>query len=71
MPDIAPQSKKTSQKKSYQHNALAQPFLKWAGGKRQLLPVIKEYLPAKYTEYYEPFIGAGALLFSLQPKKAT
>ena len=53
------------------HQAQAKPFLKWAGGKRQLLPVIKEYLPAKYTEYYEPFIGAGALLFSLQPKKAT
>lgn len=51
--------------------AQAKPFLKWAGGKRQLLPVIKEYLAAKYTEYYEPFIGAGAVLFSLQPKKST
>ena len=49
----------------------AKPFLKWAGGKRQLLPTIKEYLPANYQEYYEPFIGAGALLFSLQPKKCT
>jgi DNA adenine methylase len=48
------------------------PFLKWAGGKRQLLPVIKKYIPAhinNYT-YYEPFIGAGALFFELQPKKA-
>ena len=50
---------------------LARPFLKWAGGKRQLLPAIAEYIPAKYTEYYEPFIGAGAVLFSLQPKKST
>ena len=50
---------------------LARPFLKWAGGKRQLLPAIAEYIPAKYTEYYEPFIGAGAVLFSLQPKKCT
>jgi DNA adenine methylase len=48
-----------------------QPFLKWAGGKRQLLPVIKNHLPAKYTEYYEPFVGAGALLFDLQPDKFT
>jgi DNA adenine methylase len=50
---------------------LVQPFLKWAGGKRQLLPAIKKYLPAKYTEYYEPFVGAGALLFSLQPETCT
>lgn len=48
-----------------------QPFLKWAGGKRQLLPTIREYIPVKYTDYYEPFIGAGAVLFSLQPKKGT
>jgi DNA adenine methylase len=71
MPDIAPQLKKINRQKSYKYNALAQPFLKWAGGKRQLLPAIKEYLPAKFTEYYEPFIGAGAVLFSLQPKKST
>jgi DNA adenine methylase len=51
--------------------SLAKPFLKWAGGKRQLLPAIQAYLPAKFTEYYEPFIGAGALLFALQPKKST
>ncbi len=70
MSDIAPQPKEVSTNKPYQHNALVQPFLKWAGGKRQLLPAIKEYLPAKYTEYYEPFIGAGAVLFSLQPKKS-
>lgn len=49
----------------------AQPFLKWAGGKRQLLPAITAYLPAQYTEYYEPFIGAGALLFALQPATST
>jgi len=49
----------------------AQPFLKWAGGKRQLLPAIRAYLPAKYTEYYEPFIGAGAVLLALQPQNST
>ena len=49
----------------------AQPFLKWAGGKRQLLPAIKAHLPAKYTEYYEPFIGAGAVLLALQPASST
>ncbi|AWC27147.1 DNA methyltransferase [Bacillus cytotoxicus] len=51
-------------------NKLAQPFLKWAGGKRQLLPEIRKYLPQKIKTYYEPFIGAGAVLFDIQPKKA-
>ena len=60
----------TSKRRAYKHNVLAQPFLKWAGGKRQLLPVIKEYLPKKFTQYYEPFVGAGAVLFSLQPRKS-
>ncbi len=48
-------------------NKLLQPFLKWAGGKRQLLPTIGKYIPQKYNIYYEPFIGAGAVLFYLQP----
>lgn len=48
-------------------NPLTRPFLKWAGGKRQLLPQISEHIP-KMKTYYEPFIGAGAVLFHLQPK---
>jgi len=51
-------------------NKLARPFLKWAGGKRQLVPEIKKYVPKKYGTYHEPFVGAGALLFELQPPKA-
>lgn len=51
-------------------NKLVRPFLKWAGGKRQLLPTIEKCLPKKYNTYYEPFVGGGALLFALQPKKA-
>ncbi|HEY8344057.1 MAG TPA: DNA adenine methylase [Bacillota bacterium] len=47
-----------------------QPFLKWAGGKRQLLPAIKSYVPRQYSVYHEPFVGAGAVLFALQPAKA-
>ncbi|WP_347161649.1 DNA adenine methylase [Peptostreptococcus anaerobius] len=46
------------------------PFVKWAGGKRQLLPKIKERMPNKFNDYYEPFIGGGAVLFELQPKIA-
>ncbi|MBP0012615.1 MAG: DNA adenine methylase [Roseofilum sp. SBFL] len=56
-------------RKGDKYNLLVQPFLKWAGGKRQLMPVIKKYIPQKYTQYYEPFVGAGAVLFSLQPEK--
>jgi DNA adenine methylase len=51
-------------------NKLVKPFLKWAGGKRQLLPEIRRYLPTKIQgTYYEPFIGGGAVFFDLQPMK--
>lgn len=50
-------------------NPLVSPILKWVGGKRQLLDVIIPLIP-KYSTYYEPFVGGGAVLFSLQPKKA-
>ncbi len=53
-----------------QKKILTQPFLKWAGGKRQLIPAIRKYLPKTFNVYYEPFVGAGALLFELQPKNA-
>lgn len=53
-------------------NRLIAPFLKWVGGKRQLLPVIVQHLPKDISnyQYIEPFIGGGAVLFNLQPKKA-
>lgn len=46
------------------------PILKWVGGKRQLLPEIKKYIPKEYNTYIEPFFGGGAVLFELKPKKA-
>jgi DNA adenine methylase len=46
------------------------PFVKWAGGKRQLLEEIKKRMPKKYNRYFEPFVGGGAVLFSLQPRDA-
>jgi DNA adenine methylase len=48
------------------------PFVKWAGGKRQLLPEIRKHLPPDIDDrvYFEPFVGAGALLFDLMPQKA-
>ena len=48
-------------------NSSVAPFVKWAGGKRQLLPQIKERLPEKYNNYYEPFVGGGAVIFELLP----
>ncbi|SFE45067.1 DNA adenine methylase (dam) [Peptostreptococcus sp. D1] len=47
-------------------NDTVTPFVKWAGGKRQLLPKIKELLPERFEAYYEPFVGGGALLFELK-----
>lgn len=46
------------------------PFVKWVGGKRQLLPEIEMMLPASFNTYYEPFVGGGALLFDTAPEKA-
>lgn len=51
-------------------NPLVAPLLKWAGGKRQLLPEIAKHIPKQFSTYYEPFLGGGAVLFDLQPKKA-
>lgn len=45
--------------------APARPFLKWAGGKRQLLPALRRFVPEEFEGYYEPFIGSGALFFDL------
>lgn len=49
----------------------ARPFLKWVGGKTQLLSEITARMPQSYNRYFEPFIGGGALFFHLQPPNAT
>lgn len=51
-------------------NKLVMPFLKWVGGKRQLMGDIEPLLPTKISTYYEPFIGGGAVFLNQQPKKA-
>lgn len=51
-------------------NSSIDPFVKWAGGKRQLLVQIRERMPEKYNKYYEPFVGGGAVVFELLPEKA-
>lgn len=51
-------------------NKLVVPFVKWVGGKRQLLNDITPLLPKRINSYCEPFLGGGAVLFSIQPSKA-
>ena len=48
----------------------ARPFLKWVGGKARLVPEISKYLPEEYTNYFEPFVGGGAMFFAINPKTA-
>ena len=47
---------------SYRH---VKPFLKWVGGKTQILPEIRKRYPAKFDNYYEPFLGAGAVFLDV------
>jgi DNA adenine methylase len=50
MPDVCPQ---------------VRPILKWAGGKRQLLPQLRRFYPPRFTRYFEPFLGSGAVFLDL------
>ncbi len=48
-----------------QISTIPKPFVKWAGGKRQLIPILNDNLPKSFGTYYEPFLGGGALLFHI------
>lgn len=49
---------------------MTKPFMKWVGGKTQLLPQLLSLAPKKFECYYEPFVGAGAFYYALKPHKA-
>jgi DNA adenine methylase len=46
-------------------DAPLRPLLKWAGGKRQLLPALRRFYPRSFPRYLEPFFGSGAVFFDL------
>src|SRR3569833_99185 len=48
----------------------AKPFLKWAGGKTQLINELTRFIPSDYNTYVEAFLGGGALFFHLKPERA-
>ena len=48
--------------------AVTRPFLKWAGGKRQLLPALRRFYPETFNAYFEPFLGSGAVYFDLHAR---
>ena len=58
------------QQTSEQQPLSCRPFVKWVGGKSQLLPELLARVPENYNHYFEPFVGGGALFFALQPQNA-
>ncbi|MBK7105033.1 MAG: Dam family site-specific DNA-(adenine-N6)-methyltransferase [Ignavibacteriae bacterium] len=54
------------------HKQQIRPFLRWVGGKAKFINTLLNFVPPKdqYDKYFEPFLGAGSLFFSLNPKKA-
>jgi DNA adenine methylase len=50
---------------------MAEPILKWVGGKRQLLQELQSRFPISYDDYHEPFIGGGAVFFKLEPSEGS
>jgi DNA adenine methylase len=50
-------------------SSIPHPFLKWAGGKTQLIKPLLKYRPKDFKDYHEPFVGAGAFFFALRKEE--
>ena len=46
----------------------SKPFIVWVGGKRKIIDKLMEYIPSGLNNYYEPFLGGGALFFNIKDK---
>ena len=49
---------------------MSRSFIRWVGGKGNLMPQLKQFVPDNYSFYVEPFLGGGSMFFSLQPTDA-
>ena len=58
-------------KSKHSNDQIPRPFVKWVGGKRQLLSTLNAAAPKTFKHYYEPFIGGGAFMFSMLPRDIT
>lgn len=61
--------KSNSTEELHQQLPRCYPFVKWPGGKRQLIPKIEAFIPAEFDRYFKPFLGGGALFFYLSSHK--
>lgn len=55
---------------NFSGDTLPKPFLQWVGGKREMIEQYRKHFPKKYNQYFEPFLGGGAMFFELLPAKA-
>jgi len=65
--DMTDESKVSATSRFTSSSGRVEPFLRWAGGKRWLARMMGGLLPSSFKTYFEPFLGSGAIFFSLQP----
>ena len=68
--EVASDYKKRSESRLKFMDRQATPFVKWVGGKRSILQEIKKHFPSQFNNYYEPFVGGGAIFFDLGHKNS-